>query len=86
MSNKMFDLLLNDLENEIRRVYNPNTRPALYGGGFMHGYMYAFFVSLLKELPEPAKERVIDDIVDRLVFLRSREPEKPVTIIEGEAA
>jgi hypothetical protein len=48
--------------------------------------MYTFFLSLIKELPDPAREKVIDDIVDRVIFLRSRDPEVPVTIIEGEAA
>ena len=86
MSNQLFDLLMKDLETEIRRVYDSNTRPALYGGGFLHGYMFTFFLSLIKELPDPAREKVIDEIVDRVIFLRSREPEVPVTIIEGEAA
>ena len=86
MSNQLFDLLMKDLETEIRRVYDKDTRPALYGGGFMHGYMFTFFLSLIKELPEPAREKVIDEIVDRVIFLRSREPEVPVTTIEGEAA
>ena len=88
MSNQLFDLLMKDLETEIRRVYDSNTRPALYGGGFLHGYMFTFFLSLIKELPDPVREKVIDDIVDRVIFLRSREPEVPVTItiIEGEAS
>ena len=86
MSNQLFDLLMKDLETEIRRVYDKDTRPALYGGGFMHGYMFTFFLSLIKELPEPAREKVIDEIVDRVIFLRSREPEVPVANIEGEAA
>ena len=86
MSNQLFDLLMKDLETEIRRVYDSNTRPALYGGGFMHGYMFTFFLSLIKELPDPAREKVIDEIVDRVIFLRSREPEVPVSIIEGESA
>lgn len=86
MSNQLFDLLMKDLETEIRRVYDKDTRPALYGGGFMHGYMFTFFLSLIKELPDPAREKVIDEIVDRVIFLRSREPEVPVSNIEGEAA
>jgi len=86
MSNQLFDLLMKDLENEIKRVYSADVRPSLYGGGFMHGYMYTFFLSLIKDLPEPAREKVIDEIVDRVIFLRLREPEVPVTIIEGEAA
>lgn len=86
MNNKMFDLLMNDLENEIDRVYCAGTRPLLYGGGFKHGYLYSFFLAMIKDLPEPAREDAVDKIVDRVIFLRSREPEVPVTIIEGEAA
>lgn len=74
MQNKMFDFVMVDLEKEIRRVYGNN--PAFnYTGSFFHGYMRSFLTTLIKELPDPQRDVMIDKIVDRIIYLRTRTPE-----------
>lgn len=83
-NSKMFDLLMKDLEAEINRVHRPRER--FKGDGFTTGYIQSFLVTLLQKLPEPAREQAVETIVDRIIYLRSCEPEVPVKIVQGEAA
>lgn len=83
-NDKMIDLLMRDLEAEINRVYRPKER--FKGDGFTTGYIQSFLITLLQKLPEPARGDAIEALVDRIIYLRSCEPEVPVKIVQGEAA
>lgn len=84
-NDKMIDLLMKDLEAEINRVYRPQER--FLGAGFTKGYIQSFLVTtILKQLPEPARGNAMEALVDRIIYLRSCEPEALVNIVQGEVA
>lgn len=73
MSNKAIDLLVQDLEAEVQRVYAYDASSVITGTAFTRGYMHSFFVALIKRLPHDAVERVMDEMVDRIIYLRNKD-------------